>query len=146
LWFGRDDARARFPQGRTIHVTEVIPDRVGLVPNQVGHCGESSLVLGALGASLGMPVYPADEYDPSDSGFLSTALGENDHVAPPADALLAGMEPIVASYEDRFTGSWAADRAGATPLVLTAPPTTLTARTKSPSRANHHLKGNSQST
>jgi hypothetical protein len=56
------------------------------------------------------------------------------------------MEPIVASYEDRFTGSWAADRAGATPLVLTAPPTTLNARTKSPSRANHHLKGNSQST
>src|SRR5206468_5639166 len=36
------------------------------------------------------------------------------------------IEAVQASYTDPLTGAWGADRAGATPLVLTVPPTALT--------------------
>jgi M6 family metalloprotease-like protein len=40
--------------------------------------------------------------------------------------IAVSAEVVQASYTDPLTGAWAADRAGATPLVLTVPPTALT--------------------
>ncbi len=73
---------------------------------------------------------PFGPYTSASDGTFSATLDGSATAGLTADAstnyeIAVSIEAVNASYTDPLTGAWAADRAGAAPLVMTIPPPTL---------------------
>ncbi len=74
---------------------------------------------------------PYGPFTADSQGHFSATLPGSATAGLTADAstnyeIGVSIEAVQASYTDLVTGAWAADRAGAAPLVISVPPTALT--------------------
>jgi M6 family metalloprotease-like protein len=111
-------------QGRTFEIDQVPPLAAA---QENGVPATFSLrVVEPDGATRG----PFGPYTSNSDGTFATTLPPAATTGLTADAstnyeIAVSIEAVNASYTDPLTGAWAAERAGAAPLVMTIPPPTL---------------------
>jgi immune inhibitor A len=111
-------------QGRTFEIDQVPPLAAA---QENGVPATFSLRVVEPGGGIRGPFGP---YTSNSDGTFATTLPPAATSGLSADAstnyeIAVSIEAVNASYNDPLTGAWAAERAGAAPLVMTIPPPTL---------------------